>query len=118
LTQRAREAAGDEKATGETDRTAIGRVGLPRHRRRLSLYLVGESDFLISSEQRAQIESALRANGVRHEVVTYAEAPHAFLAPGDPVESVASRDAWNRMLNALAAELRCPRPGDRRQSGQ
>jgi carboxymethylenebutenolidase len=65
------------------------------------LYLVGDRDFLITSAQREQLERALTSNGVRHEVVVYPDAEHAFLFH----DSETSRDAWSRALAALAEEL-------------
>jgi carboxymethylenebutenolidase len=68
------------------------------------LYLVGEDDTLISSEQREQIRTALSAAGVDHELVSYPGVQHAFFWPGTPPFSQAARDdAWRRILKLLGS---------------
>lgn len=69
------------------------------------LYLVGGRDFLVTREHREQLEGALASSGVRHEIVVYPEAEHAFLFQN----SETSRDAWRRALAALGEELGPPR---------
>ena len=70
------------------------------------LYFVGAKDFLITGEQREHIDSALTESGVRHEVVVYPSAGHAFLSEEPDVhDPVASTDAWRRTFRALAEEL-------------
>lgn len=67
------------------------------------LYLVGDDDMLIDAGQREQIEAALTGAGVRHEVVSYRGAGHAFFWPGTPPFSQEARDdAWSRILGLLA----------------
>jgi carboxymethylenebutenolidase len=67
------------------------------------LYLVGESDFLITADQRARIAGALQAAGTDHELVTYPGAAHAFWWPGTPEFNEQARsDAWSRILTLLA----------------
>jgi carboxymethylenebutenolidase len=68
------------------------------------LYLVGEDDTLISSEQREQIRAALSGAGVDHELVSYPGVQHAFFWPGTPPFSQAARDdAWRRILELLSS---------------
>jgi carboxymethylenebutenolidase len=77
---------------------------LAEHGTRL-LFLAGGQDHLISAEQRAEIGDRLRECGVRHEMVTYPDAPHGFFChERDTYHPAAAEDAWRR----LAALLRQP----------
>lgn len=68
------------------------------------LYLVGEDDALIDVAQRDQIRGALREAGIRHEMVGYPGAEHAFFWPGTPAFDQQERDdAWRRILAMLAS---------------
>ena len=66
------------------------------------LLLVGDEDALIPPEHRRQITRALRAAGVRHELVEYPGVGHGFLsdrrAAHDPA---AAEDAWERIGELL-----------------
>jgi carboxymethylenebutenolidase len=67
------------------------------------LYLVGENDTLIDSEQRHQIGSALRRAHIRHELVSYPGVGHAYFWAGTPAFDAAARaDSWARVLSLLA----------------
>jgi carboxymethylenebutenolidase len=68
------------------------------------LYMVGEQDALIDAGQREQIDAALTAAGVDHELVSYPGVGHAFFWPGTPPFSQTARDdAWDRILTLLAS---------------
>jgi carboxymethylenebutenolidase len=67
------------------------------------LFLTGEDDALIDAGQRRQIQDALQAAGVTHELITYPGAEHAFFWPGTPAFNQKARDdAWSRILAMLA----------------
>lgn len=79
--------------------------GIAQHNGYL-LFLVGDQDMLISAEQREHIEQALEDAGVRHELVAYAGAPHAFLFEGrQSYHKDAADDAWKRIRELFATEL-------------
>lgn len=68
------------------------------------LYLTGEDDALIDAGQRRQIQDALQAAGVNHELITYPGTEHAFFWPGTPPFNQEARDdAWSRILTMLAS---------------
>lgn len=67
------------------------------------LMLVGGEDPIVPREDRRQIEDALTAAGVEHEVVEYPGVGHGFLC--DRRESFhrrAADDAWERLTEFLA----------------
>jgi carboxymethylenebutenolidase len=68
----------------------------------------GGRDHGIPAAQVATIEDALRTAKVRHEVLTYPEAGHAFFRDADPTayEPNAAADAWTRVKALFAEELR------------
>lgn len=69
------------------------------------LYLVGEDDSLIDAGPRGQIQAALDAAGVDHELVVYPGTGHAFFWPGTPAfNAVARDDAWARILDLLGED--------------
>ncbi|MDQ3849179.1 MAG: dienelactone hydrolase family protein [Actinomycetota bacterium] len=71
------------------------------------LVLVGDADHAIPPEHRRAIADALRASGVRHEVVEYPGASHGFLCDRrDTFEPTAAQDAWRRIEQLLVDELR------------
>lgn len=79
--------------------------GIADHGGRL-LFLVGEEDHLIPAGQRRELEDALTAAHVPHELVVYPDTPHAFFWEGTDTFRRASRDdAWRRVRELLAAEL-------------
>lgn len=70
------------------------------------LLLVGERDILIPSSQREIIAKELLAANVRHEVVTYSDAPHGFFCDErDSFHQVSADDAWHRIRELFATEL-------------
>jgi len=80
-------------------------AGIAEHGGRL-LFLVGDQDQLIPIEQRRDLQDALTAAHVRHEIVTYPDTPHAFFWEGAETFRRAARDdAWQRVQDLLAAEL-------------
>jgi carboxymethylenebutenolidase len=71
------------------------------------LYLVGGRDALIPDTQVKEIREALQAAGVRHEVVVYPAAGHAYFWPGTPgYDAAATDDSWRRLLAFLDRTLR------------
>lgn len=85
--------------------------GIARHDGAV-LFLVGEQDALIPGEQRAMSADALRAAGVRHDVVVYPDAAHGFCCEEtDTFDHAASADARRRIEHLLAAEIEPAVPG-------
>ncbi len=71
------------------------------------LFLVGENDQLIPPEQRQAITDALANAGIRHDVIHYPATGHGFLSDRrDTFQPAAAEDAWQRIGQLLAAELR------------
>jgi carboxymethylenebutenolidase len=70
------------------------------------LILVGEEDQVVPPEHRRDIAQALRAAGVRHEIITYPGVAHGFLsdrrATYDPA---AAHDTWQRVHDLLTTGL-------------
>jgi len=68
----------------------------------------GAKDHGIGPDQIKIVEDALRAAKVRHEVVVYPDAGHAFFRDVDPsaYEPRAAADAWARVKTLFAEELR------------
>ncbi|MFG1959692.1 dienelactone hydrolase family protein [Nonomuraea sp. NPDC049028] len=66
------------------------------------VYIVGDRDHAITEEQRTAIAERLQSDGIRHEMVVLAGAPHAFLAQED---SPYHAETWQRIERALADEL-------------
>jgi carboxymethylenebutenolidase len=70
------------------------------------LYVVGSEDSLVSGADRDEIERALVAAGVVHELVVQPGAGHAFLWPGTPAyDEAATADTWSRVDRFFASEL-------------
>jgi carboxymethylenebutenolidase len=70
------------------------------------LLLAGGQDHVLPPADIATIEQAMRAAGVRHEVVLYPGVPHAFFLPGTPTYvPEAADDAWERITAFLSAEV-------------
>ena len=67
------------------------------------LGLFGGADQGIPPEAVATFEASLSAAGVRHEIATYADAPHSFFDRKHAEFAEASADAWARVL-AFTAE--------------
>jgi carboxymethylenebutenolidase len=71
------------------------------------LCLFGAEDPMISQDQVSAIKKALEANKVRHEVVVYDGASHAFFRDVDPrmYREAPSKDAWERVKRLFKEEL-------------
>jgi carboxymethylenebutenolidase len=67
----------------------------------------GKEDPMISLDQVAAIKKALEENKVRHEVVLYDDASHAFFRDVDPRmhREAAAKDAWERTKKLFKEEL-------------
>lgn len=67
----------------------------------------GKEDPMIPQEQVAAIKKALEENKVRHEVVVYDNASHAFFRDVDPRmhREHAAKDAWERTKRLFKEEL-------------
>jgi len=68
----------------------------------------GADDSMIPAEQREKIDNALKAANVRHEIVVYPGAGHAFFRSVDAKahRPDAAKDAWERTKRLFAEELR------------
>ena len=71
------------------------------------LCFFGKEDPMISQDQVAAIKKALEENKVRHEVVVYDDASHAFFRDVDPRmhREHAAKDAWERTKRLFKEEL-------------
>ncbi|HEY1587474.1 MAG TPA: dienelactone hydrolase family protein [Polyangia bacterium] len=71
------------------------------------LCFFGKEDPMISQDQVAAIKKALEENKVRHEVVVYDNASHAFFRDVDPrmYREHAAKDAWERTKRLFKEEL-------------
>jgi carboxymethylenebutenolidase len=71
------------------------------------LCLFGKDDPMIPQDQVATIKKALEENKVRHEVVVYDNASHAFFRDVDPRmhREAAAKDAWERVKRLFKEEL-------------
>lgn len=79
--------------------------GIAKHGGRL-LMLLGEQDHVVPPADREKIGDALRASGVRHEIVVYPDTPHAFFFEGsETFRPEPAADAWRRVKALLAEEL-------------
>jgi carboxymethylenebutenolidase len=91
-------------AVGFYGRPGEGRDGSPGPAQRAGemtapiLALMGGDDPAIPREAVAELERALAAAGVEHEVVTYEGAPHSFFDRKYEEFADASEDAWRRVL--------------------
>lgn len=71
------------------------------------LVLHGTADTSVSMNDFAALAVAMEAAGVRHEMVTYSGAPHAFTVFGsDRYREDADRKSWQRFTDYLTATLR------------
>jgi len=66
------------------------------------LALQAGADAHITSEANAELDRALDAAGVEHELVSYEGAPHGFFDRKQEEFAGASEDAWNRVLDFVA----------------
>jgi len=71
------------------------------------LCFFGKEDPMIPQEQVAAIKKALTDNKVRHEVIVYDNASHAFFRDVDPRmhREHAAKDAWERVKRLFKEEL-------------
>ncbi|MET9616136.1 dienelactone hydrolase family protein [Kitasatospora indigofera] len=70
------------------------------------LMIFAELDHVIDAEQRDRIGAGPAASGVRHELVVYPGARHAFFFPGrEPYDKAAAENSWLRVRELFAAEL-------------
>ncbi|MBB5918540.1 carboxymethylenebutenolidase [Nocardia transvalensis] len=70
------------------------------------LMLFAELDHVIDAAQRDHIATALTEAGVRHDLVVYPGAHHAFFFPGrEPYNEPAATDSWTRTTELFATEL-------------
>lgn len=71
------------------------------------LVLHGTADSSVSMDDFATLAVALETSGVRHEMITYGGAPHAFTVfGGDRYRQDADLKSWQRFSDYLAATLR------------
>jgi carboxymethylenebutenolidase len=94
-------------AVGFYGRPGVGRDGAPGPIQRASeisapiLALQAGADQNITAEDNAELDRALDAAGVEHEVVTYPGAPHSFFDRKQAEFQDASDDAWRRTLEFI-----------------
>ncbi|WP_196054613.1 dienelactone hydrolase family protein [Nocardia aurantiaca] len=68
---------------------------------RITLFFGGQ-DPLIDAEARDELEAALSANDIQHEIVVYDDAPHGFLFPGrDWYRPEVAEESWSRLADLL-----------------
>jgi carboxymethylenebutenolidase len=65
------------------------------------LGLYGGNDAIIGADQVEMISAALRSHGIRHEMVVYPDAEHAFFWPGTPSFNQAAREDSLKRIVAL-----------------
>ena len=71
------------------------------------LVLHGTADSAITMADFAALANELEAHGVRHEMITYSGAPHAFTVFGSGrYQEEADRKSWQRFVEFLDASLR------------
>jgi len=76
-------------------------AGTPRITGHVQMFL-GTDDPLIPATQRRQIDQALSAAGIDHELIEYPGVGHGFLCDRRPsFHPEAANDAWNRLLRLL-----------------
>jgi carboxymethylenebutenolidase len=69
------------------------------------LMLAGADDHLYGPGELGQIEAALAAAGVQHELVVYPATPHGFFCPErDTYRPAQAADAWARTMRLLAGK--------------
>lgn len=70
------------------------------------LYMVGDEDHVITSEQTDMLKEYLASAGVNHEVIRYPGVKHGFFADvRDTYDATASKAAWERTLKILQEAL-------------
>jgi len=66
----------------------------------------GTADKAVSMEQFAALAKELEARGVKHEMITYSGAPHAFTIFGsERYREDADRKSWSRFVDYLSERL-------------
>jgi carboxymethylenebutenolidase len=91
-------------AIGFYGRPGLGQDGKPGPVQRAAemecpiLALQAGDDQNITADDNAELEQALEAAGVEHELVTYEGAPHSFFDRKQEEYAGASDDAWQRVL--------------------
>ncbi|MFD7841348.1 dienelactone hydrolase family protein [Nocardia sp. NPDC059764] len=66
------------------------------------LLFFGGQDPLIDAEARDELEEALTANDIPHEIVVYEDAPHGYVYPGrDWYRAELAEDSWTRIADLL-----------------
>jgi carboxymethylenebutenolidase len=71
------------------------------------LILVGAADHAVPDSDLREIDSALTAAAVKHEIVTYPDTPHGFLCDRrDTYRAPAADDAWRRIATLFAETVR------------
>ena len=71
------------------------------------LVLHGSSDVHVTLEHFAALGNELEAAGVKHEMITYSQAPHAFTVFGsDRYREDADQKSWKRFLEFLQENLK------------
>lgn len=71
------------------------------------LVLHGTADSAITMTDFAALANEMEAHGVRHEMITYSGAPHAFTVFGSGrYQEEADRKSWQRFVEFLDASLR------------
>lgn len=70
------------------------------------LFLVGDQDHLVTTEQRGLIAGQLDGAGVQHEMIVYPDTPHGFLCQErDTYRPAAAEDAWSHITALLSGTL-------------
>ena len=88
--------------TGPARNGSVAPADVASHYRSAVLGLYGGADRGIPSETIETFETALKAAGVDHEIVTYPGAPHAFFDRHQAEYKEASADAWRRVLDFMS----------------
>jgi carboxymethylenebutenolidase len=71
-----------------------------------ALVLTGADDHLLDATRRAEIEGALSAAGVDHELVVYPDTPHGYFCDErDTHRPDAADDSWRRVTELFGATL-------------
>ncbi len=71
------------------------------------LVLHGTADASVTMEDFANLAKAMESQGVKHEMITYSGAPHAFTVFGiEAYREDADKKSWKRFTEYLAATLK------------
>ncbi len=71
------------------------------------LVLHGTADAVVSMEDFAKLATDMESNGVKHEMITYSGAPHAFTVFDiDSYREDADKKSWQRFTEYLAETLK------------